>query len=152
MASPTKDVDEYNQKYLMDIIKSYMDEKGNTVADMDDDTKVEFFDNYFGRILEYLPEDVLRDILEEFFGDDTVDGIFECQTCNKYFTVGEEGNELGFCVECQKDKDFPYDLKAYYKDYDAGKVPFKGDETMARGILEAYKTFPNIKKKKKVKA
>lgn len=150
MANQTKDVDEYNHKYILDIVKSYLGEKGEVyLHGFDNDRKVEFFDEYFERILPYLPEDFLRSILDEFFADDTVDGIFECQWCGRLFMVGEDGNELGFCVACQRDKEFPYDIDAYYKDYDAGKVGFKGEETMARGILDAYKTFPNRKKKAK---
>ena len=62
-----------------------------------------------------------------------------CILCRKKFTIGETGNELGFCCECQDKKDFPYDLDKYYKDYDSGKVAFKGFDTMKRGILEQYK-------------
>ena len=62
-----------------------------------------------------------------------------CILCNKKFTIGEDGNELGFCCKCQKDKDFPYDLDKYYKDYDNNKVVFKGFDTMSRGILEGYR-------------
>jgi hypothetical protein len=53
--------------------------------------------------------------------------------------MGEDGNELGFCESCQKDKDFPYDLDKYYEDHDAGKVAFKGFETMDRRLLERYR-------------
>ena len=63
----------------------------------------------------------------------------KCILCGKDFILGETGNELGFCCKCQRRPDFPYDLDAYYKDYDAGKVAFKGFETMSRGILEQYK-------------
>lgn len=62
-----------------------------------------------------------------------------CILCGNVFTIGEDGNELGFCLKCQEKKDFPYDLDRYYKDYDAGKVAFKGFDTMSRGILEAYR-------------
>lgn len=34
----------------------------------------------------------------------------KCILCGKNFIIGETGNELGFCVKCQKKKDFPYDL------------------------------------------
>lgn len=73
-----------------------------------------------------------------------------CILCGKEFMIGEDGNELGFCMECQKDEDFPYDLDAYYKDYDTGKVAFKGFDTMSRGILEAYKTKLNYETFKKM--
>ena len=62
-----------------------------------------------------------------------------CILCDKPFTIGEDGNELGFCCKCQNDKDFPYDLDKYYKDYDNNKVVFKGFDTMSRGILEKYR-------------
>lgn len=65
--------------------------------------------------------------------------LIKCLLCNDDFILGEEGNELGFCINCQDKKDFPYDLDKYYKDYDNGKVAFKGIETMERGILESYK-------------
>jgi len=70
-----------------------------------------------------------------------------CLLCGKEFVIGEDGNELGFCVTCQEKKDFPYDLEKYYDDYDNGKVVFKGFETMSRGILEKYKLFVEVKKK-----
>jgi hypothetical protein len=79
-------------------------------------------------------------------GVDDINYWERCIMCGKWYTIGETGNELGFCVNCQKSEDFPYDLDAYYKDYDAGKVAFKGFDTMSRGILEPYKTFPNQKK------
>ena len=63
----------------------------------------------------------------------------ECILCGKKFMMGEDGNELGFCVECQEKPDFPYDLDKYYEDYDNGLVVFKGFETMSRGILEKYR-------------
>ena len=69
---------------------------------------------------------------------DLDDEVSICIWCGKEFMVGVDGNELGFCVVCQKDKNFPYDVDAYYKDYDAGKTIFKGFETMSRGILENY--------------
>ena len=82
----------------------------------------------------------------EFGGDTGVDADYEfgddgeecCILCEGEFIPGEDGNELGFCMECQQDKKFPYDLDAYYKDYDAGKVAFKGFDTMSRGLLESY--------------
>ena len=61
-----------------------------------------------------------------------------CIWCNKKFIIGETGNELGFCVKCQERKGFPYDIDKYYKDYDNGKVSFKGFDTLSRGILENY--------------
>jgi hypothetical protein len=67
------------------------------------------------------------------------DGVDVCILCEKAFFVGEDGNELGFCLTCQKDKKFPYDLDKYYKDHDKGKVAFKGFDTMERGLLEAYR-------------
>ncbi len=70
---------------------------------------------------------------------ESVDGLDRCILCEKYFIIGEDGNELGFCASCQEDKDFPYDLDAYYKDHDTGKVAFKGFETMERGLLERYR-------------
>lgn len=63
----------------------------------------------------------------------------KCILCEKDFIPGESGNELGFCIKCQERKDFPYDIDAYYKDYDADKVAFKGFDTMSRGILESYR-------------
>lgn len=62
-----------------------------------------------------------------------------CILCDKTFIIGETGNELGFCIECQENKDFPYDIGKYYEDYDKGKVAFKGFDTMSRGILERYR-------------
>jgi len=62
-----------------------------------------------------------------------------CLICGQPFIIGEDGNELGFCVACQKRPDFPYDIDAYYKDYDANKVAFKGFDTMSRGLLEKYR-------------
>lgn len=67
------------------------------------------------------------------------DNSYICILCGKLFESGIDGNELGFCLECQHKKDFPYDLDAYYRDYDNGKVAFKGIETMARGLLEPYR-------------
>ena len=66
--------------------------------------------------------------------------IFDsCLLCGENFIIGETGNELGFCADCQDKDDFPYDLDKYYKDYDNNKVVFKGFDTMSRGILEAYR-------------
>lgn len=62
-----------------------------------------------------------------------------CLLCGEVFTIGENGNELGFCVKCQEKKDFPYDLDRYYKDLDNNKTIFKGFDTLGRGILENYK-------------
>ena len=62
-----------------------------------------------------------------------------CLLCGEPFIIGEDGNELGFCVKCQEKPDFPYDLDAYYKDYDTNKVAFKGFDTMERGLLEPYR-------------
>ena len=62
-----------------------------------------------------------------------------CILCEHDFEIGVNGNELGFCCDCQDKKDFPYDLDRYYEDYDNNKVAFKGFETMNRGILEAYR-------------
>ena len=62
-----------------------------------------------------------------------------CILCGQEYSIGDNGNELGFCEECQKAKDFPYDLDKYYEDYDNDKVVFKGFETMSRGILEQYR-------------
>lgn len=59
--------------------------------------------------------------------------------CGKRFTLGEDGNELGFCVKCQNDDSFPYDLDRYYYDLDKEKTIFKGFDTMSRGILEKYR-------------
>ncbi len=68
-----------------------------------------------------------------------------CIWCGEQFISGEDGNELGFCCKCQVEKSFPYDIEAYYKDYDEGKVAFKGFDTLSRGLLEPYKTWPNQK-------
>lgn len=65
--------------------------------------------------------------------------IVHCILCGKEFMLGVDGNELGFCVECQEKSDFPYDIDKYYEDYDKGLVVFKGFETMSRGILEPYR-------------
>ena len=62
-----------------------------------------------------------------------------CILCGGTFTPGETGNELGFCMLCMDDPNFPYDLDKYYEDHDNGKVAFKGFETMERGLLEAYR-------------
>jgi hypothetical protein len=62
-----------------------------------------------------------------------------CVLCGSHFTAGEDGNELGFCCSCQAKDDFPYDLDKYYEDYEAGKVAFKGFDTMDRGLLEKYR-------------
>ena len=62
-----------------------------------------------------------------------------CILCNRAFIIGEDGNELGFCIACQNKKDFPYDIEKYYKDYDNNKVTFKGFETMEIGLLENYR-------------
>lgn len=67
------------------------------------------------------------------------DGLATCIMCGSAFFIGQDGNELGFCGSCQEDDDFPYDLDAYYKDHDAGKVAFKGFDTMDRGLLEKYR-------------
>ena len=71
------------------------------------------------------------------------DEISYCILCGGEFMIGIDGNELGFCIECQEKDDFPYDLEAYYKDYDNDKVIFKGFETMNRGILEPYRRKVN---------
>ena len=68
-----------------------------------------------------------------------IKNIVYCILCKKSFIIGESGNELGFCIECQEKKDFPYDIDKYYQDYDNNKVAFKGFDTMSRGILEAYR-------------
>ena len=81
---------------------------------------------------EKYPED--KEDLE--IDDETKD---YCILCGKAFMIGVDGNELGFCLDCQNKPDFPYDLDAYYKDYDADKVVFKGFETMSRGLLEQYR-------------
>lgn len=79
-------------------------------------------------------KDCVADIVEGIGNDLAI-----CIMCDKAFTIGEDGNELGFCLSCQEDKDFPYDLDAYYEDHDADKVAFKGFETMDRGLLEPYR-------------
>jgi len=68
-----------------------------------------------------------------------VDETNNCLLCGKEFIIGESGNELGFCVTCQEQKNFPYDLDRYYEDYENGKTIFKGFDTMSRGILENYR-------------
>lgn len=62
-----------------------------------------------------------------------------CILCGQTFIVGIDGNELGFCCDCQEKKDFPYNLDKYYSDYDNNKTIFKGFETLSRGILEKYR-------------
>ena len=82
-------------------------------------------------------------IIDEAFFEEYKNEVKEendnCVLCGKPFIIGEDGNELGFCIRCQKNKDFPYDLDKYYKDHDKGKTTFKGFETMNRGILERYR-------------
>ena len=58
-----------------------------------------------------------------------------CVVCGKKFSIGNDGNELGLCLECGKQ----FDLDRYYKDHEAGKVAFKGFDTLGRGLLEAYR-------------
>ncbi len=72
----------------------------------------------------------------EIMGEDCFNG---CVLCEQDFIVGETGNELGFCIECQETDDFPYNIDAYYKAYDEGKEVFKGFDTMGRGVLEKYR-------------
>jgi hypothetical protein len=84
---------------------------------------------------------------EEEYGD----GEDACILCGETFIIGEDGNELGFCCECQESEGFPYDLDAYYRDYDEGEVVFKGFETMSRGILEPYRK-EIIQERKRVSA
>jgi hypothetical protein len=72
-------------------------------------------------------------------GEKYEQGTNKCLLCGKPFTHGEDGNELGFCCTCQEADDFPYDIDAYYLDYDNGKVAFKGFDTMNRGLLENYR-------------
>ena len=62
-----------------------------------------------------------------------------CVLCSEWFMPGETGNELGFCCECQAKEDFPYDLDAYYKDYDNNKVEYEGFSSMESGLLEPYR-------------
>lgn len=69
-----------------------------------------------------------------------LDELFaNCILCDREFMIGNDGNELGFCIDCQKKPDFPFDLDRYYADLDNGKTIFKGFETMSRGILESYR-------------
>lgn len=72
----------------------------------------------------------------DYFDDED---IAYCILCGNPFVIGESGNELGFCLECQEKPDFPFDLDKYYEDYDNDNVVFKGFETMSRGILEKYR-------------
>jgi len=65
--------------------------------------------------------------------------LISCIDCGKLFLVGQDGNDLGFCETCQNKDDFPYDLDAYYKNYDDDKVAFKGTDTRDRGLLEPYR-------------
>jgi len=65
--------------------------------------------------------------------------VENCILCGQLFTIGETGNELGFCITCQEKPEFPYDIDKYYQDYDNNKVAFKGFDTMARGLLEPYR-------------
>jgi len=60
----------------------------------------------------------------------------ECLECGKKFVAGEDGNELGLCEHCAS---VVYDCEKYYKDYDNGRVTFKGTDTISRGILEPYR-------------
>ena len=77
-----------------------------------------------------------KEEFDEWLAD--YDLMAKCILCDKNFTIGENGNELGFCIECQEKEQFPYDLDKYYKDYDNNKIGFKGFDTMSRGILEDY--------------
>jgi hypothetical protein len=83
-----------------------------------------------------IDDEKLSKIFEEYYGD--LSWEF-CILCGKAFCIGEDGNELGFCITCQEKPDFPYDLEKYYKDYDNNKVAFKGFDTMSRGLLEPYR-------------
>jgi len=62
-----------------------------------------------------------------------------CILCQGNFTVGVDGNELGFCSTCQNKPDFPYDLDAYYIAFANDKTTFKGFDTMSRGLLEPFR-------------
>lgn len=62
--------------------------------------------------------------------------VWDCLVCGTKFVAGEDGNELGLCEKCATEI---YDCDTYYKDYEAGKVAFKGVDTLSRGILEPYK-------------
>jgi DNA-binding Lrp family transcriptional regulator/DNA-directed RNA polymerase subunit M/transcription elongation factor TFIIS len=82
-----------------------------------------------------------------FEREEEVDPKDCCILCHNPFVIGENGNELGFCSECQTGDDFPYDLDAYYKDLDNGKAVFKGFETMERGLLEPYRRESKLDRK-----
>jgi hypothetical protein len=109
---------------------------------------IENFIDYFAS--EDSEREMMKKCLEDYMveeramGYDELDGVDiektdACVLCGKPFVIGIDGNELGFCVDCQDKPDFPYDIDAYYRDYDADKVVFKGFETMSRGLLEKYR-------------
>ena len=61
-----------------------------------------------------------------------------CILCGNNFVIGEDGHELGFCLKCQKKKDFPYDINKYYEDH------FKKASTFAEHTDKGWtsKTMP----------
>lgn len=86
-------------------------------------------------LINYLPEDKQIEIIQNWDSDEV---LAKCVYSGIVYIVGETGNELGFSEFAMNQENFPYDIDAYYKDYDNGKVAFKGFDTMARGILENY--------------
>lgn len=124
-------IEEYNRKYLFNAIAAT-----NGIEDADD--QIRFTEGYFQRILPYLPISVLDDIINSFFPE-IEESVNQCLFCGRYFTPGEDGNELGFCAPCVESREFPFDIDAYYQDYGDGKVAFKGTETLGRGLLEPYR-------------
>jgi hypothetical protein len=96
-----------------------------------------FLNLFFYSILIF--KKLIRGIYMQTTLAEDIDSYEKCILCGQSFTIGEDGTELGFCIECQESDDFPYDLDAYYKAYDEGKVSFKGFETLDRGILEPFR-------------
>lgn len=122
------DIDEYNRQYLINEMTAV------GIEDSDDQIR---FAGWFEKIIHHLPLEVVEEIAGSFFPD-IQDSIGECQFCWRLFTPGEDGNELGICAKCSTSHDFPYDIDAYYRDCDDGKVAFKGWDTYARGMLAPY--------------
>ena len=87
--------------------------------------------NYKDMGRKYTKEEIEN--AEEWFDEGCVS---ECIICEGDFVPGNDGNELGFCLKCQKQQDFHYNLDKYYEDHDRGKVAFKGIETIDKEFDE----------------
>lgn len=124
-------------------------EEGNTQADVDEkevyycsrcNTKLDIdevyeFDNEEANVYCEKCYGELKEIDDDYEEQETDN----CLLCGGEFTIGEDGNELGFCCKCSLSKDFPYDLDKYYEAYEKNEVAFKGFDTMSRGLLEKYR-------------